>query len=104
MNIGYDLLVISGGHQNRSSKQVAILSNSVPISSLITMETLPQLFEYFCDYKFTLEGNTPRTIKWYEEVFRLFLKFNQITNYKELTRFTFEKWLHNGRKGIGVVK
>lgn len=66
--------------------------------TLFLMENLSSLFSQFCDYKLSLEGNTPRTIKWFHEVFTLFQKQTGIENPAELTSGSLECWILNGRK------
>ncbi len=54
---------------------------------------IENLHALFCDYALAFKGNTPRTIRWYREIFSGFQKFAQITDLSEFTHKLCEDWV-----------
>lgn len=61
------------------------------------MSQIQQQHRHFCEYSLTFKGNTPRTIKWYEDTFRHFLKEMPIQNASEITLAVVEDYVMRGK-------
>ena len=61
------------------------------------MSELSQLHQQFCDYALVFKGNTPRTIRWFEETFDYFLRRTDLTTLDEMTREAIEDYIVRGR-------
>jgi len=61
------------------------------------MSEIEKLHHQFCQYSLTFKGNTPRTIKWFKEDFRWFIRFSGITEIEALTKQSIESWIIKGK-------
>lgn len=51
----------------------------------------------FCDYQVTFKNNSPRTIKWFEETIRHFLKYTSVCYVAELSEPLLRRYFMEGK-------
>ena len=61
------------------------------------MSEINQLHHRFCQYSLTFKGNTPHTIKWFQNDFNWFQRFANIEKIDELTKHLIESWIYKGK-------
>ena len=72
----------------------------VTLMSLI-MNEIQKLHEKFCNYSEALKDNTPRTIRWFREVFSYFTKQTSVRTPQDITADVIEEWIIMGKMKKG---
>mgnify|MGYP000725315515 CR=1 FL=1 len=55
------------------------------------------LHSEFCQYQKTFKNNTPRTIKWFEEIFNYFVTHMEIIHLEQVNRQILMRWFIKGK-------
>ena len=61
------------------------------------MLNIDQIHLRFCQYSLAFKGNTPRTIKWFQDDFKWFQKFAHIERIEQLDKKIIEDWIYQGK-------
>lgn len=61
------------------------------------MSEIIQLHKQFCEYSLAFKNNTPRTVKWFEEVFRFFVKGTGVQCIQDVSKEMIEHWIIKGK-------
>lgn len=58
---------------------------------------LLDLHETFCMHAHSFKANTPQTIRWYKQTLGTLLKFDNLTDVRQMTKGVLEQWILYGR-------